>query len=62
MREDTTDTARPIVGLQPEREGFWQWKAAVDAIADQHNMTPKDNPLPGELDVWVRHFNAGKTP
>ena len=42
--------------------GFAEWKAKVDVIAAEEGLTPKEHPMPGELDVWVEHFNAGKTP
>ena len=45
-----------------DRPGFGEWKALVDAIAAEEGLTPKESPLPSELDVWIKHFNAGTTP
>ena len=50
---------RPAYAVRP---GFGEWKAQVDLIADAEGLTPKESPLPGELDVWIKHFNEGKTP
>jgi hypothetical protein len=49
-------------GLGAGAEAWESWKAQVDAIADAEGLTPKANPLPGELDVWRKHWQAGKTP
>lgn len=48
--------------LHAKLPGFDEWKAQVDLIADAEGLTPKENPSPGELDVWIKHFNDGKTP
>lgn len=52
-------SVRPANAVKP---GFGEWKAQVDKIAEAEGLTPKEHPIPGELDVWVKHFNAGKTP
>ena len=49
-------------GLGAAAEAWESWKAKVDAIADAEGLIPKENPLPGELDVWRKHWRAGKTP
>lgn len=49
-------------GLGAVAEAWESWKAKVDAIADAEGLTPKSNPLPEELDVWRKHWEAGKTP
>ena len=41
---------------------FADWYAKVSEIAAREGLEPKANPLPGELDVWVFEFEAGKTP
>lgn len=48
--------------LYAQRPGFGEWKAQLDAIAAAQGCTPAENLRPGEMDVWIRHFNDGKTP
>lgn len=60
MNEQTDAGASPV--QQEVMAGFAEWKALVDEIAAEEGLTPKESPLPGELEVWVRHFMAGKTP
>ena len=45
-----------------EKKQFAVWKGKLDAIAAEEGFTPKDSPAPGELNDWVKHFRAGKTP
>ncbi len=56
------EQSAPTGPLYAKRPGFEEWKAQVDLIAESEDLTPKQNPLPGELDVWIKHFNNGKTP
>ena len=49
-------------GLGAGAEAWESWKAKVDAIAEAEGLTPKANPLPSELDVWRKQWQAGKTP
>lgn len=39
-----------------------EWKAELDKIADAHNMTPKPNPPPHEVETWTKLYDAGHTP
>jgi hypothetical protein len=63
-RSDTPANVGSMEGcaLYAKRPGFGEWKSQVDAIADSEGLTSKENLFPGELDVWIKHFNEGKTP
>lgn len=45
-----------------EAAEFAEWKAQVNAIAAEEGLTPKTNPLPGELETWIKQFRSGKSP
>ena len=57
-----SDLSEGLGASDGAREPWEAWKAMLDAIAGAEGSEPKASPLPGELDVWRRHWAAGKTP
>lgn len=41
---------------------FAEWQVEINKIAESEGLTPKENPLPGELDTWRKQYESGKSP